>query len=196
MTTLYTVRVRRPLLRVTLNSGLTLPIDTVISVNDLQLDYVRKSGYVNLRCVGSPGCPAELKPASYLREHSEEIDFGHVAQYPRKFPLLLPDAKIPEVVGVPCCAQFAVSREQVLKRGREEYERMRQVVVNSELDDETTGRLFEYLWHSEHHSTGRNVISEMLTTRQSFLVNRPRAARIFASATVIHMDIAICRSMT
>ncbi|KAJ5161945.1 hypothetical protein N7492_007337 [Penicillium capsulatum] len=121
--------------------------DTVISVNDLQLDYVRESGYVNLRCAGHPGCPAELEPARYLRDHGDDIDFGTPVQYPRKFQLLLPGVEVPEFVGVPCCAQFAVTRDRVRQRGRSEYERMRRVVMESELDDETTGRIFEYLWH-------------------------------------------------
>lgn len=141
---------------------------------------------MNLRCTWSGfGCPAELEPARYLREHFDDIDYGTPVQYPRKFQLLLPGVEVPELVGVPCCAQFAVSREQILKRGREEYERMRQVLMSSELDEETSGRIFEYLWHSEYQPsspvllipyTHRDMRYQVLIVEQSFLTNRHSSA--------------------
>ena len=55
--------------------------------------------------------------------------------------------EMPEHVGQPCCAQFAVSREQITKRSLEEYVSYRQWVLDTELDDEKSGRVMEYLWH-------------------------------------------------
>ena len=46
-----------------------------------------------------------------------------------------------------CCAQFAVSREQVLKRPIEDYMKIRQWVIDTERDDASSGRVMEYLWH-------------------------------------------------
>jgi len=54
---------------------------------------------------------------------------------------------VPTVIATPCCAQFAVSREQVLKRSKEEYERFLKWLLDTPLDDFTSGRVFEYLWH-------------------------------------------------
>jgi hypothetical protein len=46
-----------------------------------------------------------------------------------------------------CCAQFAVSREQVLKRPIEDYVKIRQWVIDTDRDDASSGRVMEYLWH-------------------------------------------------
>jgi Protein of unknown function (DUF3431) len=46
-----------------------------------------------------------------------------------------------------CCAQFAVSRDQVLKRPLEDYVKIRQWVIDTERDDANSGRVMEYLWH-------------------------------------------------
>lgn len=61
---------------------------------------------------------------------------------------LFPGEPVPEVIGVPCCSQFAVSREAIRARGKEEYVRMREWLLKSPLDAGTSGRIFEYLWHS------------------------------------------------
>ena len=53
---------------------------------------------------------------------------------------------VPEI-GVPCCAQFGVSRSAVLQRSREDYIAFRQWLLNTELSDVVSGTAFEYLWH-------------------------------------------------
>ena len=54
---------------------------------------------------------------------------------------------MPEELGAACCAQFAVSRQQVLARSVEEYMSYRQWVLDTEEDDTKSGRIMEYLWH-------------------------------------------------
>ncbi|KAJ5716639.1 hypothetical protein N7493_008550, partial [Penicillium malachiteum] len=121
--------------------------DSVISIKDLQLPYVRQSGYVNLRCAWAIGCPAELEPARYLRERPDDVGHPTAMEFPNGFMELFPGEEVPEVVGVPCCSQFALSREVVRARGKEEYERMRKWLIESPLDAGTSGRIFEYAWH-------------------------------------------------
>lgn len=58
------------------------------------------------------------------------------------------DVLVPDAVGQSCCAQFAVSRDAVLRRPRSDYERFRRWLVETELDDAVSGRVFEYSWHS------------------------------------------------
>lgn len=58
-----------------------------------------------------------------------------------------PGFLMPARVGVACCAQFVVSRAQVQKRPLSDYERFRQWVMETELDDAKSGRVMEYLWH-------------------------------------------------
>ena len=54
---------------------------------------------------------------------------------------------VPEQVGSACCAQFAVSRERVLERPKEDYEGFRRWVVETEKSDAMSGRVMEFLWH-------------------------------------------------
>ena len=55
--------------------------------------------------------------------------------------------KAPVKVGAACCAQFAVSRGQVLKRPLSDYQRLRQWIIETEKSDAQSGRVMEFLWH-------------------------------------------------
>lgn len=51
------------------------------------------------------------------------------------------------MIGVPCCSQFAVSRDQVLKRSLDDYERYYNWVLTNKLSDDVTAHIMEYTWH-------------------------------------------------
>ncbi|KAJ5104341.1 hypothetical protein NUU61_001688 [Penicillium alfredii] len=121
--------------------------DSVISIRDLNLDFVLEAGYVNLRCAWAVGCPAELEPARYYRERPDDPLHSTAMVYPDQFLELFPGVQLPEVVGVPCCSQFAVSREAIQSRSREDYVRIRQWLIDSTLQMGTSGRVLEYMWH-------------------------------------------------
>lgn len=53
----------------------------------------------------------------------------------------------PEYLMSPCCAQFVVTREAVLGRSKDEYVKYRQFLIDTELDDYFSGRVFERSWH-------------------------------------------------
>lgn len=90
---------------------------------------------MNLRCVLDPGCKS-----------SQTRDHRHVKpEYWRQ--LFGNETAFPNQIGAACCAQFAVSRDSVRKRPLKEYVHFRDWVMKTELDDETSGRVFEYLWH-------------------------------------------------
>ena len=108
--------------------------DNVYSMRKLQLDYVRLNGYVNLRCNWSPGCDLD------------DRDNTHVT--PQIWEQLFEDTPFPGEVGAACCAQFAVSKEQVLQRPQEHYERYRQWLLDTEMSDTKSGRVFEYSWQA------------------------------------------------
>lgn len=96
---------------------------------------MQEAGYVNLRCNWKPGClPKHYSPNAHVTEGIwGEVFRGNVTW--------------PGQVGQACCAQFAVSREQVLKRPLGEYVGFRQWVLDTELSDEGSGRVMEFLWH-------------------------------------------------
>ena len=128
-------------------AGQSLPekrrIDGIPVLQNLQLPYIAAEGYVNLRCAWSLGCPAEIKPFTYGPN-------GPIAEryFEDGFKELFPNTAVPEAIGVGCCAQFAVSREKLLERPREDYERYRRWLLKTSLEDEISGRIMEYSWHS------------------------------------------------
>ncbi|KAK0725277.1 hypothetical protein B0H67DRAFT_483041 [Lasiosphaeris hirsuta] len=122
--------------------------DAIATLRHLQLGYVQESGYVSLRCVWVLGCPAEIRP------HADAADLGKgVAPkttqevYKQAFQELMPGVEVPEVVGVSCCSQFAVSRDAIRRRPREDYVRWRNWLLETPLTDSLSGRVFEYTWH-------------------------------------------------
>lgn len=114
-------------------------------LQNLQLPYIISQGYANLRCVWHLGCPAEIN----LKVSREEIDPSKTTEiaYPQAFQELFPEEPPPSVVGVACCAQFAVTRDGIRSRTVKEYQRYQQWLLDTPLDSDISGRLFEYSWH-------------------------------------------------
>jgi hypothetical protein len=115
----------------------------VESLNSLNINFVQRNGYANLRCLRDPGCPDEVHPLREPMDESKTTEAAFAAAWREIFD----NDDVPKVVGVACCAQFAVSRQQILKRTKAEYVRMHDWLINTELNDQTSGRVFEYLWH-------------------------------------------------
>ncbi|KAJ4366819.1 hypothetical protein N0V83_007344 [Neocucurbitaria cava] len=119
--------------------------DNLESIKALNLDFVKRNGFTNLRCLNNPGCPAEIQP---FRPDAERDPLR-----PQENAMagawtdLFQDDNVPRVLAAPCCAQFAVSGLQIRQRPKAEYERFLIWVFNTPLDDFTSGRVFEYLWH-------------------------------------------------
>lgn len=109
----------------------------------LKIDYVQESGYVNLRCIHIPGCPDEVQMFRNPPEGHRTVEHNMLGPW----QLFFNGTEPPPVIAAPCCAQFAVSRNQVLKRPLDDYEMYRKWLLETPLDDDTSGRIFEYLWH-------------------------------------------------
>lgn len=119
----------------------------------LRLPFVKAQGYVNLRCVWTLGCRAEIRPLEESRapaaddaRASEHARAG--AFYKPAFEELFPDLPVPEVIGASCCAQFAVTADKIRQRPRKDYERFRHWLLETTLPDDISGRIMEYSWHS------------------------------------------------
>ena len=115
-------------------------------LHKLQLPYLREQGYVNLRCVWTLGCPEEIQPLVDSDPSGNRIAAW---TYKRAFEELFPGDTVPDAVGVSCCAQFGVTRETIRRRPREDYFRFREWLLSTELNDDASGRVMEYSWHSE-----------------------------------------------
>jgi hypothetical protein len=124
--------------------------DNANALSRLQLNHVQRQGYVNLRCAWRPGCPSEIKPfKDALGPLSNELGMRTAPVYAHAFQQLFPELEVPVDVGVPCCAQFAVTRARIQKRSKDNYTTLRQWLLDTHYDDKISGRLFEYMWHSK-----------------------------------------------
>ena len=135
----------------------------MLSLQRLQFEYLRQEGYVNLRCNGAVGCPEMLRPfreqenQAILRKNltmTEEVEMAMPEVWQEFFG---PDRSkegnntqwrdMPQSIGAPCCAQFAATREEIRKSPKRDYERYKQWLMDTELEDRISGRVFEFLWH-------------------------------------------------
>lgn len=118
-------------------------------LQNLQIPYIISQGYTNLRCVWTLGCPAELHLSDVPQEMPEDPRAAKTTEiaYPAAFHELFPGEPLPTVVGVACCAQFAVTRQQMRERPLTDYHRFRTWVTETTLDDYISGRVMEYSWH-------------------------------------------------
>lgn len=130
----------------------TFSYSNVDSIRSLQLDHVQKTGYANLRCQNTPGCPDAIRPfRSGPAPSSDPMQRGAAANaekfYAQAWRELFNNTQVPEVVAAPCCSQFAVSRKQVMQRPKADYDRFYRWVLNTALSDDVVAGIMEYTWH-------------------------------------------------
>lgn len=129
----------------------------IISLSSVNLEFVQKVGYVNLRCAWKPGCSP-----SHNAHVTEDIwrDIFWDFTTPTASPMLSSirashfntdgtnfNPPFPGKISAPCCAQFVVSKTQILRRRKVEYQKYRQWLLDTELSDAKSGRVMEFLWH-------------------------------------------------
>ncbi|KAF2278246.1 uncharacterized protein EI97DRAFT_431507 [Westerdykella ornata] len=118
-------------------------LNKVDAVRNLKTDYIQKAGYANLRCMTKAGCTNHFLPT---RNPPDEFRTLEVAMA-NVWNELFRNDNLPEKLATPCCAEFAVSREQVQKKGVAEYLRYWEWLNKTKMDDDTAGLVFEYIWH-------------------------------------------------
>lgn len=108
----------------------------------LSLERVIREGYMNTRCAFGPGCPAWIHPGAAVEDESkqEEVIIA------RAWGELFPDLPVPPVLSQPCCAQFALSRDRIRTIPRARFIFYRDWLLQTDLSDYITGRIWEYLW--------------------------------------------------
>ena len=117
--------------------------DNVDALRSLQIPFVQQNGYVNLRCKWNPGClEAHRHNAHVTPEVWKDVFAGTSTEENAQGHELAPT-----LVGAACCAQFAVSKDQVLARPLSDYERFREWIIDTEKSDAKSGRVLEFLWH-------------------------------------------------
>lgn len=119
--------------------------DGVPVLQHLRLEYVQKRGFLALRCSWTMGCPSELHPLNPTGASDDRSQ--NEAAWAGVFQHLFPGEEVPEVVGAHCSSQFAISGDRIRARPKSFYEKVRTWLLETELDDQISGRIIEYMWH-------------------------------------------------
>ncbi len=126
----------------------TLPWCAIFMHGHDESSALAQQRYISLRCEWYPSCPAEMQMdvhGSFVSGPDANTR-GTEAAIAGNWRLLFPKEKLPRKVASPCCAQFAVTRQAILDRPKSDYERLREWMMSSLLEDELSGRVFEKLW--------------------------------------------------
>lgn len=122
--------------------------DIVHLIQSLKIPALQQVGYVPLRCDWYPSCPAEIKPITKdgvvwgPGVHREEAEDA-IADV---WEMFFPGIEIPHTIASQCCAQFAATREAIMRHPMEQYVIMREWLLATKLHDDISGRVLEKLW--------------------------------------------------
>ncbi|EEQ90995.1 uncharacterized protein BDCG_06115 [Blastomyces dermatitidis ER-3] len=111
------------------------------------LQHLVREGYVNMRCHPYPGCTTglDLTAVPTVVNTSEAATIAGILQ---NAATLFPGAtSLPGEVAVGCCAQFGVTARAIRENPLQRYEELRQWLLDTQLSDQISGRVMEYMWH-------------------------------------------------
>ncbi|KAJ5085412.1 hypothetical protein N7532_010183, partial [Penicillium argentinense] len=118
------------------------------TLRNIRYESVDALGYVNLRCQLNPGCPASVYPLSPTQSDIDAHDIRAYFADAYQEIFDVPIEKVPGEIGNVCCGQFAVSRERILARPKEDYQRILNWAAMTELtNDYGVGWVLEKVWH-------------------------------------------------
>ncbi|KAF2193815.1 hypothetical protein K469DRAFT_244038 [Zopfia rhizophila CBS 207.26] len=134
-------------------------------IRRLSSPTVVRNGYFNMRCHWNPGCPHHTHP---LGDEKMNKDKPETEIFKKSWRELFPEAEVPNVLTQPCCSQFALSRERILALPRERYASLRQWLLDTELKDYLSGRVFEYLWQYIFTGVAEHCPAEHICYRDGY----------------------------
>lgn len=113
-------------------------------LSQLDLAKVVDRGYFNLRRAWKSGCPSWIdttRTRHYWGWYKEEEPYMREAWLAN-----FNDSMVPDEIGGPCCSQFAVSRETMLRQTKEQYKKSMDWIIESPWKNRITGRVWERMW--------------------------------------------------
>lgn len=116
--------------------------DAAEMIKTLSSERVQRLGYMNMRCQWHPGCPEWMHPGVM----EEDVNKQEETAMAKCWSELFPHEPIPRVLAVPCCAQFALSRDRIRAIPLSTFNFYRNWLLKTELSDYISGRIWEYLW--------------------------------------------------
>ncbi|KAI0838790.1 hypothetical protein F5Y06DRAFT_44505 [Hypoxylon sp. FL0890] len=119
-----------------LNSSMTF------ALSHLDLNEVLERQYFNLRVSWENACPNWINTTKTVAD-SGKLEEKHMHE---AFSKVFPDNQVPEILAGPCCSQFAVTRDAVRRNPRSQYQINMDWLIETELDDYISGRVWEHMW--------------------------------------------------
>lgn len=138
--------------------------DSAEMVRRLNDEYVIHEGYVNMRCQWYPGCPEWLHPGEALETLAKQEQVALTKAWQELFP----STSLPEALGQPCCAQFALSKTRLLSIPLSRFVFYRDWVLKTPLNDYVSGRIWEYLWQFLFTGKSKHCPSEEICNCRGF----------------------------
>jgi hypothetical protein len=137
-------------------------LDAAEMVKRINHERIARMGYMNVRCHHDPGCPDWI----HMDRPGGDFDFFHKPEeiYWRRniWEEIHPGAPIPPSISGICCAQFAVSRQRIREVPIQRFKHYRQWLLTTGMDDQFSGRVFEYIWH--YIFTGHEILCPAMNT--------------------------------
>lgn len=100
-----------------------------------------------LRCQHNPGCPSSVHPLNPTQTDIDNHDIRAYFADAYQQIFNVSAARVPGEIGNVCCGQFAVSRERIRARPKEDYIRILEWAATTKLtDDFGVGWVMEKLW--------------------------------------------------
>ncbi|CAJ2505040.1 Uu.00g124340.m01.CDS01 [Anthostomella pinea] len=113
------------------------------ALSRLDLQQVKRRGYYNLRTNWQNACPDWINTTKTAAESVKQEEPWVKGAFQATFG---DGVEVPEILAGPCCSQFAVTREAIRSRPREQYERAERWLVATGWTDYIVGRVWEHLW--------------------------------------------------
>ncbi|KAJ5261369.1 hypothetical protein N7478_011964 [Penicillium angulare] len=118
------------------------------TIKNIRFQSVDALGYVNLRCEHNPGCPTGVNPLNPTKIDIEGKDIRAYFADAYQEIFNVPRSEVPKEIGNVCCGQFVVSRERILARPIEDYQRiLNWAGTTKQTDSFGVGWVMEKLWH-------------------------------------------------
>jgi len=118
------------------------------ALSRLDLEEVRKRGYLNLRTSWENACPVWINTSIQLGDERYDENLREEEPYIRgAIENIFPEKRVPSGLASPCCSQFAVTKERIRRIPKERYKKAIDWLMNTELESKVSGRVWEHLWH-------------------------------------------------
>ncbi|KAI0472686.1 hypothetical protein GGR56DRAFT_651490 [Xylariaceae sp. FL0804] len=114
------------------------------ALSHLDLDQVRRRQYFNLRVSWEGACPDWINTTfTDGPDDQQKLEEPYMRE---AFTENFPTHHVPEILGGPCCSQFAVTRDAVRRNPRPQYKQSMDWLVQTDWSDYIAGRVWEHMW--------------------------------------------------